>query len=268
MGAITAANQSAEADTISLAPGTTFTLKEAYGLSYYALTGLPPITAAGGSLAIVGNGDLIERSTAKKIPAFRLLTIEAGADLTLANVTLQGGFVSTIGAGIYNAGSLTLNGVTVQRNSVKADLNISAAGGGIYSIGQLTLQGCLVQNNQVIGGDGSPATRYYNVRFREWDYSPGQPGGWGLGGGVYVASGTVNMLNTTVTANTGQGGKGGASKYGLPAGKDGLGQGAGIYIYMLYTTPSVTLDAFTVAHVTANVADVDPDIFGSYTIVP
>ena len=45
IGAITAANQSAEADTITLTPGATFTLKQAYGLSHFAMTGLPPSAA-------------------------------------------------------------------------------------------------------------------------------------------------------------------------------------------------------------------------------
>jgi hypothetical protein len=265
IGAITAANQSAEADTIALAAGATFTLKDAYGQSYYAMTGLPPITAAGGPLTLVGNGDIIERSTAKKVPAFRLVTVEAGADLTLTNLTLQGGLVASAGGGIYNAGTLALNGVTVQRNTVRAGSDSGAAGGGIYSIGQLTLQDCLVQNNQVIGGDGSPATQYYNKRTREWDSNPGQPGGWGLGGGVYVASGTATMLNTTVTSNTAQGGKGGEGRYGLPAGADGQGRGGGICIN---AGVSATLDAFTVAHAASNLADLDPNIAGSYTIVP
>jgi hypothetical protein len=264
IGAITAANRSAEADTISLAPGTTFTLKEAYGLSYYAMTGLPPITAAGGALTIAGNGDVIERSTAKKIAAFRLVTVEAGANLTLENLTLQGGLVSSAGGGIYNAGTLTLNGVTVQRNSVKADANTFAAGGGIYSLGQLTSQGCLIQNNQAIGGDGSPANRYYNPGYKEWESNFGQPGGWGLGAGVYVAAGTATVLDTTVTSNSAQGGKGGAGRYGLPAGADGQGRGGGM---LFISALGVTLDAFTVAHATSNIADLDPDIGGSYTIV-
>jgi hypothetical protein len=229
------------------------------------MTGLPPITAAGGPLTIVGNGDIIERGTAKKIPAFRLFTVEVGADLTLANLTVQGGLVASFGGGIYNAGGLTLSGVTVQRNSVKADLNTSAAGGGIYSIGRLTLQGCLIQNNQAIGGDGSEATRYYNSRDRQWEYSPGQPGGWGLGGGVYVASGTATMLETTVTLNTAQGGRGGGGKYGLSAGADGHGRGGGIYVS---AGVSVSLNAFPVAHATSNIADFDPEIAGSYMIAP
>src|SRR5262245_32081503 len=57
---INAANLSPEADTITLAPHKTFTLSE---------TGLPDIAAEGGSLTIVGNGDVIERSTARKTPA-------------------------------------------------------------------------------------------------------------------------------------------------------------------------------------------------------
>src|SRR5262245_44372549 len=90
IGAITAATQSAEADTITLAPGKTFTLTAVNNTGYGA-TGLPVIAAEGGGLTIIGNGDVIERSTAKGIPRFSLLRVASGASLTLQDLTLQGG---------------------------------------------------------------------------------------------------------------------------------------------------------------------------------
>src|SRR5262245_19978555 len=60
--AITAANQTREADTITLAAGTTFTLTEVNNTAD-GPTGLPLIVA-GEDLTIVGSGDVIERSTA------------------------------------------------------------------------------------------------------------------------------------------------------------------------------------------------------------
>src|SRR5688572_2086584 len=84
---ITAANQSPEADTIALAPGKTFKLTAVNNTSSngYWTNGLPAIIAGGGALRIVGNGDVIERSTAKGTPAFRLFDVQAGASLTLEN---------------------------------------------------------------------------------------------------------------------------------------------------------------------------------------
>src|SRR5262245_18796089 len=52
---VNAANLSAEADTITLAPGKTFTLTAVNNTDNYGATGLPVIAAAGGSLTILGN---------------------------------------------------------------------------------------------------------------------------------------------------------------------------------------------------------------------
>lgn len=266
VASINLANQSAEADTITLAPGTTFTLKQAYGLSHHAMTGLPPITAAGGPLTIVGNGDVIERTSTRKTQAFRLVTVEAGANLTLENLTIQGGLVTAVGGGIYNAGTLTMNGVTVQRNTVKAETgSLFAFGGGIYSIGQLTLTGCLVQDNLVIGGDGHNGRWVRDPRGddRGRYYEPPTAGGWAAGGGVYVGAGTARLTETTVVNNTARGGRGGSG--GGYNAADGRGVGGGIYISLL--GPSVTLDAFTVANTVSNDAFYDPNIAGPYILV-
>src|SRR5262249_783044 len=83
-----AANQTAEADTIALVGGTTFTLTEVNNTNNGA-TGLPTI-AATEDLTIRGNGGVIERSTAPGTPAFRLFDVAAGATLRLENLTLQG----------------------------------------------------------------------------------------------------------------------------------------------------------------------------------
>src|SRR5262245_3428042 len=162
---ITAANQSPEADTITLVPGKVFTLTEVNNTDQGA-TGLPVIAAAGGGLTIVGNGDVIERSTAKGTPAFRLLNVAAGASLTLQNLTLQGGYAmggtyvgwlgtyAVAGAAVYNAGSVRLTGVTVQNNTAQGGDGVypmaaggHAAGGGIYSSGTLLVENSTIRNN-------------------------------------------------------------------------------------------------------------------------
>src|SRR5262245_42716631 len=104
IGAIDAANQSPEADTITLAPGKTFTLTEANSLdsTVGGSNGLPTILPEGGSLTIVGNGDVIERRATGRTPQFRLIGVSSSASLTLENLTLQGGR-SAVGGGIVNA---------------------------------------------------------------------------------------------------------------------------------------------------------------------
>src|SRR5262249_7429576 len=103
IGAVTAANLSAAADTITLAPRTAVNNPDDTGA-----TGLPVIAASGGSLTIVGNGDVIERTRNNGTPAFRLLKVDFGASLTLQDLTLQGGRTTIWGGAIYNVGSLTL----------------------------------------------------------------------------------------------------------------------------------------------------------------
>jgi hypothetical protein len=203
---INAANQAAGSNTITLVAGTTFNLAAVNNTTDGA-TGLPVI-AAKDNLTIVGNGDIIQRSTAKGTPAFRLLDAAAGASLTLQNLTLQGGLafgagVSAEGGAIYNQGTLTLDGVTVQNNLAQGITSTlggaAAAGGGIYSGGSLTVEASTIQNNEALGGDGL-ATK------SGW----GEPGvgGPGSGGGVYIAGGMASFANVTLSSNTAQGGQG------------------------------------------------------------
>src|SRR5262245_13220190 len=201
---INAANQSTEADTITLAPGSTFTMT-AVNNTDHGSTGLPVIAAGGGGLTIIGNGDVIERSTAAGTPWFRLFDVAAGASLTLQNLTLQGGLVFgwvAQGGAIHNAGSLSLNGVIVQNNTAQGPdgypysnygLGGDAQGGAIYSSGTLVVEGSTIRDNLACGGAGSYAMN----------------GGSGWGGGVYVADGTATLRNTIVTGNTAKGGPAG-----------------------------------------------------------
>src|SRR5262249_33366884 len=165
--AMNAANQTIEADTITLAAGATFMLTAVDNTTDGA-TGLPVIAATGGNLTIVGNGDVIERSTAKGTPAFRLLDVALGAALTLESVTLQGGRSEGAwgdpgpggrGGAIYSKGSLTLNGVTVRNNIARGfdatghfSVGGSALGGGVFSGGSLVVTGSTIGNNAALGG--------------------------------------------------------------------------------------------------------------------
>jgi hypothetical protein len=219
---IDAANQTAEADTIELVAGATYTLTEVNNTTNGA-TGLPSI-AAGEDLTIVGNGSTIERSTAAGTPAFRLFEVAAGAALTLKDLTLQGGSATEVGVsrggGILNQGTLTLNRVTVRNNSALGNsrflprIGEHAAGGGIYSSGSLTLESSIIQNNEVRGGSGTA-------------------GGNAFGGGLYVSGSPAAMSNVTLVGNTALGGSGGAygsRGSGLSGGPGGVGFGGGLYV--------------------------------------
>jgi hypothetical protein len=237
IASINAANLAGGSNTITLKARTTFTLTVADN-STDGATGLPVITA-NDSLAINGNGNTLERSTATGTPAFRLFDVAAGASLTLSSLTLQGGWaeggggVWSGGGAVLNQGTLALSGVTVQDNiaqglgSTDAAYWVgdggSAAGGAIYSNGMLTVQNSTIRSNQAIGGVGGRA------------YVTGAgAGGSAYGGGLYVNSGTATLSGTTVSANTARGGAGGTGGLGDPygsfsGGNGGEGLGGGLY---------------------------------------
>ncbi len=235
---INAANLAGGSNTIALVAGKTFTLS-AVNNNTDGPTGLPVI-AVNDNLSIAGNGDTIERSTATGTPDFRLFDVAVGAALTLANLTLQGGFaygngeilanreIRTAGGAILNQGSLSLSGVTVQNNIAQGVGAGIGAGGGIYSNGSLTLQNCTLQNNQALGGNGAYI---------------GYPGYPGFGGGLDVSGGTASLTNVTLYSNTARGGDGaqggtvevcsrwgGCYKEHVPGGNGGDGVGGGMFV--------------------------------------
>jgi hypothetical protein len=258
IAAIDSANQTPEPDTITLVAGRTYTLTAPHNETN-GPNGLPSI-AAGSTLTLLGNGSVIERSTAAETPRFRLFDVEAGASLALKNLTLQGGLIWTWtggGGAISNSGDLSLTGVTVQHNITegipgsncgrcgRGGPGRSGLGGGIYSDGSLVLENSTLQNNQVRGGPGG--------------FGPGGQGrgGFGAGGGLSVWAGTATLLGSIVTANVALGG------VGVP---DGSGVGGGIYIRDI--NASLSLDEFTVSHVTGNSASSsDPNISGPFQII-
>ena len=183
---ITAANTAGGANTITLTAPTTspYVLTAVNNTDATAADGLPVI-AANDNLTIVGNGDTIERSTAAGTPDFRLLEVAREGSLTLENLTLQGGFCvgggrKSGGGAIFSQGTLVLNGVTVQGNTITE----FACGGGIFSnLGSVTLEGGTIVQNNVASGT------------------------LGYGGGLYAVGCTVTVSNATVDNNIAEGGE-------------------------------------------------------------
>lgn len=261
---INAANLAGGSNTITLAPGTTFSLTAVN--NYTDLRNGLPVIAANDNLTVVGNDDTIERSAGGPTLPFRLFDVAVGASLTLENLTLQNGLATGpagVGRGgaVYNHGTLILDSVTLLNNTARGSDGLllrgstpgggaPGAGGGIYSNGALTVRGCTIANNAAIGGGAAGGGSPF------WPAN----GGNGFGGGLYVAGGSVSVTDSSVTGNIAQGG------YGNSTGKPGQGVGGGLYI-----DPSavVALDAFTVDHVLANHASTsDNDIHGSYSVIP
>jgi hypothetical protein len=214
---INAANANGGTNTITLAASTKFDLTARDNITN-GLNGLPVISGKNGAdnLTIIGNGATIDRSSTAGV-IFRLFDVANGNSLTLENLTLQnglgfGGGAAADGGAVFNQGSLTLNGVTVQKNVARGNLlGTDAAGGGIYSSGVLTLEGgTTVQNNVAVGTTKSG--------------SPPQNGGNGFGGGLYVAGGTAVLTNATLSYNRALGSNGGYN------GNGGNGFGGGMEV--------------------------------------
>jgi len=130
IAAINAANSAGGVNTITPAPGRTFTLTTVNNTTD-GPNGLPVI-AANNNLTIRGNGDAITRSAAPNTPAFRLFDVATGAALTLQNVTLANGLViGDTGMDGYGGAILNSAGAT------------------------LTVKNSIVAGNQVVGGDGA-----------------------------------------------------------------------------------------------------------------
>jgi hypothetical protein len=280
---INAANLAGGSNTITLVAGTTYTLT-AVDNNTDGPTGLPVITA-NDNLAIIGNGDVIERSTATGTPALRLFDVAAGAVLNLTRLTLQGGTAASFGVeapqniarggAVYNVGTLNLDSVTVQGNTAQGRAAeyvwgsllpaANAEGGGIYSSGLLTITDCTIQNNAATGGRGADGIFVNGGAPGDSGPTPGTAGGSAFGGGLCVDAGTVTIRDSTFAGNTAQGGDGGRGYKGQPAGKNGQGIGGGLYL----DAASVDLDSFTVANVKKNHASTtDNNIHGSYVVIP
>ncbi len=217
--------------------------------------------AAGLTIAGAGSGTVIDASGMVKAPfttGDRVLSVAAGANVTISDLTLSGGrapnglgatmaaptpTAGSNGGGIDNAGSMMLNGVTVTNDRAGAGGGglipfpsgtgtgggDGGAGGGIYSTGTLTLTNSTISSD--LAGDGGLG-----------GITTGASGGMGAGGGnggdgggIY-STGTAMLTDSTISGDAGgAGGRGGDASSGMLGTGEGGGsggnggQGGGIY---------------------------------------
>jgi len=239
IAAIDAANLTPEADTLSLAAGTTFTLTRFNNLTDGA-NGLP-VTASGEDLTVLGNGATIERKTSRNGFHFRLFDVAVGATLTLQDLTMRGGSAfgpdgDAQGGAVRNGGTLNLDGVTLEkceavgmRSTLDRLSDPSASGGGIYSDGTLTVVNSRIESNAAVAGKGADARRIVSAITGEVFYDFPTRGGDARGGGIYVAGGSATILNTTIAGNIVAGGDGGDGLGDIFGAPGGTGHGGGMY---------------------------------------
>jgi hypothetical protein len=183
-----------------------------------------PIALTSGELLIdksitIRGPMVVERSPADGTPALRIFHITPGHAVTMEDLTIQFGFTTESGAGIFNDGStLTLNHCAVTRNF--GGLSGGASGGGIYSSGAgatLTIANSTITNNvlsvgEQFSGSGNGAGIFNNGTLAIdhstvsgnsfYDFNPPRPQLGGDGGGIYSASGMLTISNSTISGNS------------------------------------------------------------------
>jgi hypothetical protein len=159
--------------------------------------------------------------------------VASGVTVTISGLTIADGapkYPTLYGAGIYSQGNLTLNDVTLTRNSLHTALgtlyqagngnlvinnssiigNSSISGGpGIYRVGT----GSLTISNSTISDHVSGSTAggiYHTAGALTISHSTIARNSGTQGGGIYVAtSSPVTIINTTVSGNSATSGGGG-----------------------------------------------------------
>jgi hypothetical protein len=248
--AIQEANGAAGSDEIqfSLAAPAVITLA---GTQLPVISGTLTITGPGAAnLTVAGN------LTATNVFS-RVFETGGASTTTITGLTIANGFIAgshgadnsqndggpggdARGAGILNAGTLTLDGVTLRDNTVVAGgggtggspntdgdgytggAGGDASGGGILNTGTLTISGSTLTGNRAEGGSGGEA----GPPFQNGAGGAGGVGGDGFGGAIANEGGTLTIGTSTLSGNTvtgGAGGDGGDTTIAHDGGKGGAG---------------------------------------------
>jgi hypothetical protein len=189
--AIDDAVASREAASITIAPGT-----------YTENVSVP----AGANIALKGGSSsavftVIQANNA----GTSAITAAANSTLTLNNLAVTGGQAAQ-GGGINSTGTLTLANVVVSQNIATGS---GAKGGGLYftGAGKLDIEQSLITSNSSSGSGGDLYVAG-NALFKNSIVSGGVTSGSGAGGGIAIAAGQVQLINTTVEDNAANGGNG------------------------------------------------------------
>lgn len=113
--------------------------------------------------------------------------------LTLRNLEITGG-QGQDGGGIASAGAVVVSGCRVTGNTASGD------GGGIFGT-ELTVVDSIVSGNTANRGGGIAVTGKYNRRIERSTIAGNQAP---TGGGLFVESGLLPVLNSTISGNTAQ----------------------------------------------------------------
>jgi len=160
------------------------------------------ITLGGTELVIANNGSVVITGTGSNLLTIsgnvlsRVMSINNGAVITLNDISIKNGKTASFsnGAGILNAGSLTINNSIISNNDAG-----NGNGGGVYCDGSnssLTMAGSTISGNK---GNGAGIQ---NVQGTVTIYNSMVSGNSGINGtGILNAYGTLNLSSVTITGN-------------------------------------------------------------------
>jgi CSLREA domain-containing protein len=138
----------------------------------------------------------------------RVFDIFTGFSVTISDLTVRNGSPSSPfnGAGIQNRGTLSLTHVSISDN-VNGPGGI---GGGIYNEGALTLNTCTVSGNIAEGNGAGIASNGGSVTLNRTSITGNTiSGGSGVYGAGIYASGTLTIVDSTISNNSDNSGSGG-----------------------------------------------------------
>jgi hypothetical protein len=194
--AITQADMDTTPDTIDFAPGVTGTIA--------LLSALPDLSS---NIILNGPGAAVltvARSAASGTPAFRIFTVDAGAQVTISGLTITGGRAGIglgSGGGIDNLGTLTVADCTIGGNAATVD----GRGGGIANFGTMTVAGCTIAGNTASGNFSTNARGggiYNDGALTVTDSVISENSGT-VGGGIYnFNDGTLLLSGSTIDGNS------------------------------------------------------------------
>ena len=192
--AVNAANVFPGANTITFSASGTITLSST----------LPSITDPAG-LTIDGTGRTV---TVSGNTTVRVAIVDAGASLTLSNLSIANGNSGGDGGGIHNSGTLTITNSAFSGNGATTG-GATGGGGGIYNAGTLTIANSAFSGNSVTGFGSGGGGAIHNTGTLTATSSTFSGNTVSVNGGGIYNSGTLSITNSAFSGNSASGGGGG-----------------------------------------------------------
>jgi hypothetical protein len=187
-------------DTLLLTASSTMTLN-AVNNNTDGPNGLPVVSS---TITIAGQGSTVQRDGSG--PSFRLLNVGSAGNLTIQDLTMQGGYLSNHrGGGIFNRGGLTLTNCVLTNNYSGRD------GGALSNLGSLTIANSTLSGNSANDEGGALFNSYGSVTITDSTIAGNSAY---YGGGMVINYGIFTIANTSIVGNMAEGSGGMVNWYG------------------------------------------------------